>query len=293
MNNPPLWTIEEKQFLITNYPNKGKMWCAEEMHRSEASIRKAAWKLKLKLNPKGEFFKDFQKRAATSKIGKKRPAQAEVIRKCHADGKMEWDAERRLAMSIMRKDWYSNHDHPRGMLGKKHSEEFKLKQSEKTRKFMASLTDDQLASIILKGMKTKEKNGTMHTFTRAKASWKAGKRLIGGVNKYYRSAWEANYARYLQWLQELGEIKKWEHEAQTFWFDDIKRGCVCYLPDFRVTENNGQIVFHEVKGWMDDRSKTKIKRMAKYHPEVKLIVIDAKIYASIKKTMSCIIKEWE
>jgi len=44
---------------------------------------------------------------------------------------------------------------------------------------------------------------------------------------------------------------------------------------------------------MDDRSKTKIKRMAKYHPTVKLIVIDSKAYASIKKIMQPIIKDWE
>jgi hypothetical protein len=44
---------------------------------------------------------------------------------------------------------------------------------------------------------------------------------------------------------------------------------------------------------MDDRSKTKIKRMAKYHPNVKLIVIDSKGYAALKKTMQPIIKDWE
>jgi hypothetical protein len=44
---------------------------------------------------------------------------------------------------------------------------------------------------------------------------------------------------------------------------------------------------------MDDRSKTKIKRMAKYHPTIKLLVIDAKAYKAIKKVMQPIIKEWE
>lgn len=60
-----------------------------------------------------------------------------------------------------------------------------------------------------------------------------------------------------------------------------------------MVEKNGSIVFHEVKGWMDDRSKTKIKRMAIYHPHIKLIVIEAKAYNSIKKTMMPIIKDWE
>lgn len=129
---------------------------------------------------------------------------------------------------------------------------------------------------------------------KANASWGCGWRDIGGIRKYYRSKWEANYARYLEWLKGIGEVVKLEHEPETFWFEGIKRGCLSYLPDFRVTEKNGTIVYHEVKGWMDDRSKTKIKRMAIYYPNIKLIVIEAKSYNSIKKTMMPIIgKDWE
>ena len=128
---------------------------------------------------------------------------------------------------------------------------------------------------------------------REKASWKSGWRHIGEVKKYYRSRWEANYARYLQWLKENGQIARWEHEPETFWFDGIKRGCMSYLPDFRVTENNGKIVYHEVKGWFDDRSKTKISRMAKYHPNISLIVIDGRSYKSIASKVSTIIPGWE
>jgi hypothetical protein len=133
----------------------------------------------------------------------------------------------------------------------------------------------------------------MQTMNRATASWGAGWRDIGGVKKYYRSKWEANYARYLEWLKTKGVIESWLHEPDTFWFDGIKRGCRSYLPDFKVTEKGGKIAYHEVKGWMDDKSKTKIKRMAKYHPKITLIVIDTKAYNAIKKTIKPIIKEWE
>ena len=126
-----------------------------------------------------------------------------------------------------------------------------------------------------------------------RASIKCGWREIGGVRKYYRSGWEANYARYLEWLKKKGEIAAWLHEPDTFWFAGIKRGCVSYLPDFRVTENDGREVYHEVKGWMDAKSKTKIKRMAKYHPTKKLLVIDSKAYRSLAKTMRGLIGEWE
>ena len=74
---------------------------------------------------------------------------------------------------------------------------------------------------------------------------------------------------------------------------DIMRGTRSYLPDFRVTEINGDIAYHEIKGWMDDRSKTKIKRMAKYYPEVKLIVIDAKDYRNLERKVKHLVKGWQ
>lgn len=122
----------------------------------------------------------------------------------------------------------------------------------------------------------------------AKAEW----RIIGGQRAFFRSKWEANYARYLEWLKARGEIDSWEHEPTTFWFKGVRRGTVSYLPDFRVIERGAEI-YHEVKGWMDGKSKTKIKRMAKYHPDVRLLVIDAKAYRSIAKTMAALIPDWE
>lgn len=121
------------------------------------------------------------------------------------------------------------------------------------------------------------------------AAW----RIIGVRNIYFRSRWEANYARYLEWLRLIGQIKIWEHEPVTFWFDGIRRGCVSYLPDFQVHNPDGSIEYHEVKGWFDPKSRTKIKRMAKYHPDVKLIVIGKKEYTAIGKKVACIIQGWE
>tara|TARA_R110002126_G_scaffold52090_6_gene142029 strand:+ start:758 stop:1156 length:399 start_codon:yes stop_codon:yes gene_type:complete len=126
-----------------------------------------------------------------------------------------------------------------------------------------------------------------------KTIWKAAWREIGGVRKYYRSRWEANYARYLQWLKEQGQIDDWQHEPKTFWFEGIRRGCTSYLPDFRVVYANGKEEWHEVKGHMDAKSKTKIKRMAKFYPGVKLEVICVKRYRGIEKVMGRIIPDWE
>lgn len=121
----------------------------------------------------------------------------------------------------------------------------------------------------------------------------AGWRTVGEKRCYFRSSWEANYAMYLEWLKKNGYIKEWEHEPKTFWFEGIRRGCVSYLPDFRITELDGSEIYHEVKGYMDAKSKTKIARMARYFPAVKLVVIDKKQYQSIKNTVSLIVEGWE
>ena len=121
----------------------------------------------------------------------------------------------------------------------------------------------------------------------------AGWRTIGGQRHYFRSRWEANYAHTLQLYLEKGEIKQWEYEPETFWFEGIKRGVCSYKPDFRVTENNGEQIYHEVKGWMDKQSFTKLKRMKLYHPAIKIRVIDGKWFAANASKLRWIIKDWE
>lgn len=119
-----------------------------------------------------------------------------------------------------------------------------------------------------------------------------GWRVIGGKRNYFRSRQEANYARYLELLKRCGKISDWEHEPTIFWFKEIKRGINNYTPDFKVSIGD-LIEYHEVKGWMDSRSKTKIKRMQKYHPSVVLKVFDSKWYNSNKTKLRSIIPDWE
>jgi hypothetical protein len=121
------------------------------------------------------------------------------------------------------------------------------------------------------------------------ASWQ----VIGGKRSFYRSKAEANYARFLQWQKERFQILDWEHEPHTFWFGNLRRGVTNYKPDFLVTLNDGSTEWHEVKGFMDPKSKTKIKRMAKYHPNEKLIVIDMKVYRDMCNIFSRSIPGWQ
>lgn len=200
--------------------------------------------------------------------------------------------DKRQKTSIMMKKHIKENGHPKGSLGLKHTKETKEKISKSSIDCWAKMSDDRKALKTDRMLKSKSENGTLHPH-RNGVTWKGGWREIGGQRKYFRSKWEANYARYLQWLVDNGNIKSWQHEPDTFWFLNIKRGVRSYLPDFKVTELNGSIVYHEVKGWMDDRSATKLKRMKKYHPEVSIILIDAKAYKSIKNSMSRIVSGWE
>jgi len=105
---------------------------------------------------------------------------------------------------------------------------------------------------------------------RAKQGW----RVIADRRIYFRSEWEVKVAKYLQVLKQAGKIKEWEHEPHTFWFNEIKRGTRSYLPDFRVTRPDRTHYWVEVKGYMDRKSQTKLKRLKKYYPEEELVLLD-------------------
>lgn len=285
------WNEERNALLAEHYPRKGKLWCVENLGFTESQVRSQASKLGLKARGVSEAWLDGQIRAAQSKVGKKRPNQADVMRRVAVN--RIWTDEQKAAVSARAKKWIAENGHPRGNLGMTHSESARKKMSKAGQKRSANETEEIKGARIEKAMRTRVKNGTFANMNRANASWKAGWREIGGKTKYFRSRWEANYARYLEFLKSQNIITEWEHEPETFWFDGIKRGCMSYLPDFRITNNDGSIEYHEVKGWMDDRSKTKIKRMAKYHPHIKLIVIQSKQYTELQKKASSIIEYWE
>lgn len=175
-------------------------------------------------------------------------------------------------MSSRAKEWLLSHEHPKGFLGKNHTPEALRKISEASARSAEKRTSEEEAHRLLKIAKTKAANGNL--ILPRKASWKQGWYEIDGQRFFFRSRWEVNYACYLHVLRRAGHILKWEYEPETFWFDRIKRGTNNYTPDFRLTFPDGKIEYHEIKGWMDDRSRTKLNRMRIYHPDVKLVLID-------------------
>jgi len=78
-------------------------------------------------------------------------------------------------------------------------------------------------------------------------------------NVYFRSSTEANQARYFKFLKI-----KFQYEQKTFLFPGIRKGTVSYTPDFYLPSEDRWV---EVKGFMDPKSKTKLKRFKKYYPD--------------------------
>jgi hypothetical protein len=113
---------------------------------------------------------------------------------------------------------------------------------------------------------------------------------LGG--KYFRSLWERNYARWLQLRKERGEIKDWQYEPRIFWFETIRRGTTNYRPDFRVDELDGSHWWAEVKGWMSRQDMTKLKRMKKYFPAERIVVIDGAWFKG-NRHLALIVPFWE
>ena len=201
------------------------------------------------------------------------------------------DPEVRKAKDAER--WRRNHPNPKKpgswpsprMTGMHHSEETKAKLRQTTK---AAWDRGDFGEEWRRKVSEATKGRKPPPSSRAKG----GTRADLGI--YLRSKWEANYARYLNWLKEHGEIYKWEFEPDTFWFEGIKRGNRSYTPDFKVWEReSSEPVYHEVKGWMDAQSKTKLKRMALYHPKVKIVVIGEREYRAIKRDASRLIPFWE
>ena len=83
------------------------------------------------------------------------------------------------------------------------------------------------------------------------------------------------YAIFLEKLRIERKIIDFKHEPKCFWFEGIKRGVRSYLPDFCVLHLSGNEEWAEVKGYYDSKSQTKMKRMAKYYPNVKIRLVGA------------------
>lgn len=176
--------------------------------------------------------------------------------------------EERKRLSENAKKTIQEKGHPKGFKGCHHTAEEKEKISTSSKNWWKQTLNSM----------TNQSNPYSRT--------KSGKREDLN-NVFFRSSWEANIARYYNFIGV-----KWEFEPKTFIFHNITRGSVSYTPDFYLPEEDKWV---EVKGWMDGKSKTKLKRFKEQYPEEynKLQLITEKEYKEIKRKVSSYIKNWE
>lgn len=181
-------------------------------------------------------------------------------------------------MSKRTKEMIATKGHPRGMAGKKHTVATKKVLAEKSKQMWKDPNNklnspeyrQALSDRMSNLMTSRIASGTWKPYSNAHKGWAE---FSGGKRYFLKSGWELKYAEYLEILLGGKAIKAWEYEPTTFWFEKIKRGVRSYTPDFKITHLDDSVEYHEVKGYMDSKSATKIKRMKIYYPDVSLTVI--------------------
>ncbi len=109
--------------------------------------------------------------------------------------------------------------------------------------------------------------------------WKSGHRPdLNG--QYFRSSWEANFAR----LLNLKKIS-WEYEPETFKLSDGTG----YTPDFRLRGNN----FVELKGYQLPTWQHKFALFKQDYPEIKISLLHGKKYSVLSTLYRYQISNWE
>lgn len=151
------------------------------------------------------------------------------------------------------------------------------------------LTLEQLQSLVKgkKFIKPLSKGGY--------SSNKKGWRRIGGKRYYFKSLWEMNFARFLEHQKNCGEIHDWLYEPRIFNFSKkkYKHKPHAYVPDFKVFLNKKEWVWFEVKGYMNYKSKEKLKRFYENYPNETLEVVGADWFKHARRGLHKTIPGWE
>ena len=215
-------------------------------------------------------------------IGKKRPGQSLVMKMLWKQGKIIPQTSEQ--MKARTKNLWKRHPHPKGMLGKHQSIKSKIITGITSRAMWKDKNHRINSEEYRKIRSDRAIRNNLAGYSKY-STGKMGTYNVNGKNIFFRSLWEPNYALYLDFLIKQKQIKSWEYEKDTFWFEKIKRGTRSYKPDFKIFNNDNSIEYHEVKGWMDQKSKIKLKRMKKYHPNIKIVLIDSEYYNDLKKKL--------
>ena len=103
--------------------------------------------------------------------------------------------------------------------------------------------------------------------------------------KVFRSGWEANIARVMNYYNI-----KWEYEPKKFSFKNIFNfsETFVYIPDFQLNETT----YVQIKGRWLGQSLEKVISFKAAYPSIKLHLIDKAVYQKYKNKYKNIISEW-
>lgn len=309
------WTEEEKQLLVDNYPYMSNKELMLLLNKTDGQLRgmKSRLGLNSKCNPLTQEEKDIiidyynkhdnnsidldelsllinRPKTSICRFAKKenltnncRPLTEKTINKMK-EGIEKYHKSDEYKNNIYEQQtdllrYYSKNKHPRGMLGKHHTDKSKQKMSIAGKERASNMSYEEKHKIAMKAVETKRKNGTLNnTTSNAYSRTKSGKRKDLN-NQFFRSSWEANVARILNHLNI-----EWEYEIKRFVFEsDNELGVDSYQPDFYLPKLN---IWIEVKGWLDEKSKIRLKLFREYYPEEydNLIFIDQSFYNLLRYT---------
>lgn len=313
------WTKEEKQMLIDNYLYMSNSELMNLLNKTEGQLRgmKSRLGLNMKFKPFTEKEKEIIKtyyienndklnldelseiinrpKTSISRFAKsegltnKNRTLSETAKDNIKKGIIDYHNSDRYTEEIYQKQveilsYYAKNEHPKGMLNKHHSTETCEQMSISHIELAKNMSYEEKHEIAMKAVATKLKNGGFNTTSNAYSRCKGG--LRADLNQYFRSAWEANVARVLNYYNI-----EWEYEPKRFFFNAIVDGVASYQPDFYLPKLDKWI---EIKGWLDEKSKIRLELFATQYPEEnsKMILIDENFYNKIKNQFS-FLDNWE
>ena len=298
------WTATEDAELRRLFATSTHRDIGVLLGKSEQAVRNRCWRLSLRKKSEGwsddeivtlrRWYEDragqpLEIESLCKILARRRPAVSAMARRLGLScPNRPRSPEDRAGIARRSADAIRRNGHPRGMLGKSHSPETRAKISQHFLGRRLVLTEAQRQARSDRSVAMHANSPTANAYSRARRGRRDD---LGDI--FFRSAWEANYARFLNFLLRRGDISSWEYEPETFWFHEIQRGARTYLPDFKVVERSGHVYYVEVKGWMDAKSKTKLSRMAKYYPNVDLRLVDEGAYKEIARNLGGAIPGWE
>ena len=286
----PLWTKEDDDFLRKNSHYMTVKELAKCLNRTEPSIRNRKYVLGVRKGnciPFSNEEKRIIKEWYTKDIGVDLDELSKLLNRPKTSvsmiaGRMgltrygNYSEKRRKECGEQIRKVITSIEHPRGMLGKHHTQEAKEKMSAFHIARAANMTYEEKHEIAMKALETKKRTGTyMNTTSNAYSRTKSGKRKDLD-DAFFRSAWEANIARILNYLNI-----EWEYEPKRFFFNGENLSVDSYQPDFYLPKLNKWI---EVKGWMDEKSKARLKYFQEQYPEQNenLILINQDFYILLR-----------